>query len=301
MITLRTDVGPLGLDNPLMIASGIMDETCGSILRMFKAGAGAVVTKSIGSDNNPGHGNPSFIELDTGYVNAMGLPNPGIDSFVDEMRDAVREGTVIGSIYAKSPDEFAVLAGRMEDAGASAVELNLSCPHAKGYGMEMGTDPDIVFSIVSAVKSTVGIPVFSKLTPNTHRLVEIGASVERAEGDAIVAINTLKAMVISPEAGRPVLSNRFGGLSGPAVRPVGVRAIYDLHASVDIPLIGVGGIGTWRDAAEYIMAGASAFQVGSAVGTHGIGVIREINNGLGTFMERYGYGSIKDMVGAAHE
>jgi len=301
MKVLACNVGSLKLDNPAMVASGIMDETAGSIVRMFKAGAGAVVTKSIGSENNSGHGNPSFIELDVGYVNAMGLPNPGIDAFEEEMNIATKEGKVIGSVYAKSPEEFAVLAGRMEDMKASAIELNLSCPHAKGYGMEMGTDPDIVFSIVSKVKDSVKIPVFAKLTPNTHRLVEIGAAVQKANGDAIVAINTLKAMVISPEAKRPVLSNKFGGLSGPAVKPVGVRAVYDLRSALDIPLIGVGGIRTWRDAAEYIMAGASAFQIGSAIGTDGVEVIKNINFGLEKFMKEYGYSSINKMTGAAHE
>ena len=298
---MNVNVGSLQLKNPGMVASGIMDETGISIARMLDSGAGAVVTKSIGMERNPGHPNPSFIVLENGYVNAMGLPNPGIEEFGEEMEIATKKGCVIGSIYASSVKDFAALAGKMEDHGASAIELNLSCPHAKGYGMEMGTDPDIVFSIVSDVKSTVKIPVFSKLTPNTHRLVDIGMSVQKADGDGIVAINTLKAMVISPEAKRPILSNKFGGLSGPAIKPVGVRAIYDLHAALDIPLIGVGGISTWRDAAEYIMAGASAYQVGSAIGTHGIDVIKKINKGLETFMKEYNYNSIKDMVGAAHE
>lgn len=301
MTSISTHVGRLKLGNPGMVASGIMDETGESMIRMLRSGAGAVVTKSVGSENNRGHGNPSFIELAVGYVNAMGLPNPGIDAFKDEMKEAVKVGPIIGSVYAKSPDEFASLSLRMEEYGASAVELNLSCPHAKGYGMEMGTDPDIVFAIVSAVKNAVSIPVFSKLTPNTHRLMDIGKSVEKADGDGIVAINTLKAMVISPEAKRPVLSNKFGGLSGPAVKPVGVRAVYDLRTAVGIPLIGVGGIQTWRDAAEYIMAGASAYQVGSAIGTHGINVINDINEGLKRFMKDHGYSSIEKMVGAAHE
>ena len=300
MSSLLTQIGPLKLKNPGMVASGIMDETGDAMVRMLNEGAAAVVTKSIGSENNPGHANPSFIDLDVGYVNAMGLPNPGIEAFGEEMRIAVKKGTIIGSVYAASPKEFASLSRKMEEYGASAIELNLSCPHAKGYGMEIGTDPDMVFSIVSEVKASVGIPVFSKLTPNTHRLIDIGKAVQKAGGDGIVAINTLKAMVISPEAGRPILSNKFGGLSGPAVKPVGVRAIYDLRSSVDIPLIGVGGIQTWRDAAEYIMAGASAYQVGSAIGTHGTGVINAINEGLKRFMKEYGYSSLEKMVGAAH-
>ncbi|WP_255354904.1 tRNA-dihydrouridine synthase [Candidatus Methanomethylophilus sp. 1R26] len=189
----------------------------------------------------------------------------------------------------------------MEDYGACAIELNLSCPHAKGYGMEVGTDPALVRSIVSGTKDAVSIPVWAKLTPNTHILNEIGRAVEDGGGDAIVAINTLKAMVISPEFARPFLSNRFGGLSGPAVRSVGVRDIYDLYDAVSIPLVGVGGISDWRDAAQYIMAGARAFQVGSAVAKEGPEVFGKINRDLLDFMRDHGYGRISDMVGAAHD
>ncbi len=301
MVSLKTDIGSISLESPGMIASGIMDETGKSLVRVLNSGAGAVVTKSIGLEPNTGHDNPCFMEVRGGYVNAMGLPNPGIELFKEEMEEAVKAGKVIGSIYGAGPEDFSKLAASMEDYGASAVELNLSCPHAKGYGMEVGTDPAMVKSIVSAVKSSVSIPVWAKLTPNTHILAQIGLAVQDAGGDAVVAINTLKAMVISPEFARPIMSNKFCGLSGEAVKPVGVRAIYDLSTVLDIPLIGVGGITDWRDAAEYIMAGASAFQVGSAVGTRGIGVFQEINEGLRAFMEEYHYDSIRSMVGAAHE
>ncbi len=301
MVSLRTEVGTLALDRPGMVASGIMDETGPSLARMIECGCGAVVTKSIGLEPNAGHANPCFTEVPGGYVNAMGLPNPGIELFAEEMEIAVNAGKVIGSIYGSTAEDFAKLAGRMEDFGASAVELNLSCPHAKGYGMEVGTDPAMVYAIVSAVKSTVSIPVWAKLTPNTHILKDIGMAVQDAGGDAVVAINTLRAMVIEPEFARPLLSNKFGGLSGAGVRAVGVRAIYDLRTALDIPLVGVGGISDWRDAAQYIMAGASAFQVGSAVGTVGPQVFSEINDGLSRFMEEYGYDSIDSMVGVAHE
>lgn len=301
MVSLKTEVGSLKLERPGIVASGIMDETGPSMVRMIECGAGAVVTKSIGLEPNAGHANPCFTEVEGGYVNAMGLPNPGIELFREEMEVAVPKGSIIGSIYGAGPDDFSKLAGKMEDYGACAVELNLSCPHAKGYGMEVGTDPAMVKSIVSAVKSTVSIPVWAKLTPNTHILGDIGMAVQDAGGDAVVAINTLKAMVICPEMARPLLSNKFGGLSGSAVKPVGVRAVYDLRTVLDIPLVGVGGISCWRDAAEYIMAGASAFQVGSAIGTIGPDVFSKINDGLSAFMEEYGYASIADMTGVAHD
>lgn len=301
MASLRTRVGTLDLERPGMVASGIMDETGPSLARMIECECGAVVTKSIGLEPNAGHGNPCFTEVRGGYVNAMGLPNPGIEEFAKEMEVAVGAGPVVGSIYGATPADFAELAGRMEDYGACAVELNLSCPHARGYGMEVGTDPAMVSSIVRVVKSAVSIPVWAKLTPNTHILQDIGRAVQDAGGDAVVAINTLKAMVIEPEFARPLLSNRFGGLSGSCLLPVGVRAVYDLKTVLDIPVVGVGGIETWRDAAQYIMAGASAFQVGSAVGTRGPEVFREINDGLSAFMDEYGYDSIESMRGVAHE
>ncbi|MDR1404406.1 MAG: dihydroorotate dehydrogenase [Candidatus Methanoplasma sp.] len=298
---LVTSVGKLRLEKPGMVASGIMDETGQSIKRMLRSGAGAVVTKSIGSNPNRGHPNPTFTEVKGGYINAMGLPNPGIELFRDEMAVAAKCGNVIGSIYGSSPEEFSGLAAKMEEYGAAAVELNLSCPHAKGYGMELGTDPETVGSIVSAVKSAVNIPVWTKLTPNTHIIGGLAMAVQDAEGDAIVAINTVKAMVISPQFGKPILSNKFGGLSGPAVRSIGVRTVFDIRAAVDVPIVGVGGISDWRDAVQYIMAGASAFQIGSAIGTKGICVFETINKDLERFMTDYGYGSISDMVGVAHE
>jgi dihydroorotate dehydrogenase (NAD+) catalytic subunit len=301
MTELRTEAGGVALELPGMVASGIMDETGASMVRMLEAGAGAVVTKSIGLEPNPGHETPCFTEVKGGFINAMGLPNPGIEAFGPEMEEAVPHGKIVGSIYGKNGEEFAELAGKMEDYGACAVELNLSCPHAKGYGMEVGTDPELVESIVKATKEAVSIPVWAKLTPNTHILNEIGQAVERAEGDAIVAINTLKAMVISPEFAKPFLSNRYGGLSGPAIRSVGVRDIYDLYEAVSIPLIGVGGITDWRDAAQYIMAGARAFQVGSAVAKEGPEVFGKINRDLTDFMRDHGYEKISDMVGVAHD
>ena len=201
-----------------MVASGIMDETGQSMIRMLEAGAGAVVTKSIGSEPRPGHANPCFTEVEGGLVNAMGLPNPGIDEFGEEMKVAVPRGKIVGSIYGASAKEFAALAAKMEEYGACAVEMNLSCPHAKGYGMELGTDPEIVKEISSAVSSTVSIPVWAKLTPNTHILTQIAKAAEDGGCEAVVAINTLKAMVITPEMGKPFLSNRFGGLSGRETR-----------------------------------------------------------------------------------
>ena len=302
MNKLSTRVASLELANPTMLASGMMGETGASLVAIAEAGAGAVVTKSVGLEPRKGYENPTLVELEGGYLNAMGLPNPGIDAYREEMLVArSAKVPIIGSVFATTPEDYALLAWKMQDYGAAAVELNLSCPHAKGLGMEIGVDPTAVRRIVREVKQTVKIPVLAKLTPNTHRLAEVGKAVEEAGGDGIVAINTLRAMVISVEAKRPILSNKVGGLSGPAVRSIGVRCVYELYETVEIPIIGVGGVESWRDAVEYMMAGATAVQIGSAIGRKGLSVFQVIVQGLQEYLEREGLENIGDIVGVAHD
>lgn len=291
----------LKLRNPTMLASGVLDETAATMLEVARAGAGAVVTKSIGLEPREGHSNPCVVELEVGLLNAMGLPNPGIRYFSEEVKAVKREGvTVIGSVIGGSEDELADVAGLMADAGADAVELNLSCPHAKGLGTEIGSTPQDVETVCRRAKERAKVPVFAKLTPNTSSIANLARAAERGGADAIVAINTLKGMAICPEARMPVLANRFGGLSGPAVKPVGIRCVYEIFEAVRIPVIGVGGITSGRDAVEYIMAGASAVQVGTAVWSRGPGVFKTICDEMSEFMDEYGYPKVQDMVGAAH-
>jgi len=302
MGALTTRVASLELANPLILASGVMGETGDSLLAVIEGGAGAVVTKSIGLEPRKGYGNPTLVELEDGYINAMGLPNPGIDAFREEMRVACgAKVPIIGSVFAATAEDFALLANRMQEYGAEAVELNLSCPHAKGLGMEIGVDPSAVEAIVREARRSITVPLFAKLTPNTNRLLEVAEAAVKGGADGIVAINTLRAMAIDVEARRPILSNKGGGLSGPAIKPLGVRCIYDLHEAVGVPLIGVGGVETWQDALEYIMAGASAVQIGSAIGRKGLGVFAEINEGLSDYMDRHRVNSLRELVGAAHE
>ncbi|MGB9882852.1 MAG: dihydroorotate dehydrogenase [Methanomassiliicoccales archaeon] len=301
-MSLQTKLSNLVLSNPTILASGILGETAGCINAVAKSGVGAIVTKSIGSVPKEGYPNPTVVELEFGYINAMGLPNPGIDEFEKEIIDSISCGVpIIGSIFASDETEFTYLGKRMEKIGVAALELNLSCPHAKGYGMEIGIDPEIVRKIVSKIKDEIRIPVFAKLTPNTHRLIDVAKAVEEAGGDGVVAINTVKAMSISIDLKRPVLANRYGGLSGPAIRPIGIRCVYELYEALNIPIIGVGGIVTWKDAVEYLMAGATALQIGSAVQKKGLRVFKDINNGLRKFLEREGYSAVNEIVGVAHE
>jgi dihydroorotate dehydrogenase (NAD+) catalytic subunit len=301
MTHLAVDLCGLRLKNPTMLASGVFDETGKSMIAAAKAGAGAIVTKSVGREPRPGHGNPSVVELPYGLLNAMGLPNPGIELFAAEVGEAKGSGVpIIGSIFGGTEEELAELAGMMETAGADAVELNLSCPHAKGLGAEIGSTPEAVQSICRAAKKRLRVPLWAKLTPNTRSISELAQAAERGGADAVVAINTLKGMSISPEARMPILANRFGGLSGPAIRPVGVRCVYEIYEVTRLPIIGVGGIGSGRDALEYIMAGANAVQIGTALWTDGPDVFNRVRRELLGFMEENGFQSVKDMVGVAH-
>ncbi len=301
MADLGVDLCGLRLGNPTMLASGVLDETAATMLEVARAGAGAVVTKSVGMTPREGHASPCVVELEVGLLNAMGLPNPGIEYFSDEVKAAKRGGAVVvGSVIGGSAEELAEVAALMGEAGADAVELNLSCPHAKGLGTELGSTPADVERACRASRDAVKVPLFAKLTPNTSSIAELAKAAEKGGADAVVAINTLKGMAISPEARMPILANRFGGLSGPAVRAVGVRCVYEISEAVAVPVIGVGGIQTGRDALEYIMAGASAVQVGTAVWTHGPGVFRSICDDISRFMDDHGYSKVGDMVGAAH-
>ena len=297
---LETIIGTLRMKNPLILASGVLDESGDTMIRVARAGAGAIVTKSVGLEERVGYPNPVVYELPSGcLLNAIGLANPGIEHYRDEMVRAIKSKVpIIGSIFGSTPEEFALLATKMEEMGAMAVELNLSCPHAKGYGMEVGTDSELVEEIISEIKNKVHIPVWAKLTPNTHSLLDIAKSAEKA--DAIVLINTVRGMAIDINARMPVLSNAVGGLSGPCIKPIGVRAVYEVYSEIEKPIIGVGGITTGEDVIEYMMAGAKAVQIGTAVYLRGIDVFKKISNEIENWLVNNGYESIGEIVGMAH-
>ena len=270
--------------------------------RIFNSGAAAIVTKSIGLKPREGYLNPSVIELEHGILNAIGLSNPGIIDFGEEIRKLKKsKNPVIGSIFGSNSDEFIKLAIKMEEYGADAIELNMSCPHAKGYGLEIGSDSKLVKKITEAVKSSIEIPVFVKISPNLPNIVEVAKSAEKGNADGIVAINTVKAMKIDLELQMPVLANKIGGYSGSAIKPIGIRCVYEVSKNVDIPVIGVGGIKTGEDALEYIMAGASALQIGSAIYYRGIEVFKNICDEMETWMKDHNYENLNELIGVAHK
>ena len=299
---ITTTIAGLKLQNPTILASGIMDEDSGSIKRIIDCGASAIVTKSIGLKPREGYPNPTVIELEHGVLNAMGLPNPGINHYGEELKLLKNSKIpIIGSIYGSTNSEFIELGKKMEDYGVSALELNLSCPHAKSYGLELGCDSTIVNKITSSVKQNVDIPVFVKLSPNVTDIVKIGKAAEDAKADAIVSINTVKAMKIDIELKKPILSNKIGGYSGSAVKPIGIRCVYELSAKLKIPIIGVGGITNGEDALEYLMAGASAVQIGSGVYYRGPEVFKKVNDEIKKWMKIHNYKKLSDLIGAAHK
>ncbi|WP_135605004.1 dihydroorotate dehydrogenase [Methanococcoides sp. NM1] len=287
--------------NPTILASGIMGTTGASLVRMANSGAGAVVTKSIGPEPKTGHPNPSMVKLDCGFLNAMGLPNPSYADFNNEIKIA-KEGAdvpVIASIFGGNAEEFVRVAEGLAEAKPDAFELNVSCPHAEGYGATIGTDSCIVEAITAAVCDAVDVPVWVKLTPNVTDIRSIGKAAENGGADAVVAINTLRGMAIDINSGYPILGNRFGGLSGPAVKPVAIKCVYDLYETLEIPVIGVGGVSSWENAVEMIMAGASAVQIGSAV-HEGVEVFGNIATGIEQFLQDNGYAGVEDITGLAH-
>ncbi|GAB6136278.1 dihydroorotate dehydrogenase [Thermococcus prieurii] len=300
MASLEVELFGMRFENPLILASGINDKVPEQWIRAHEEGAGGVVTKSIGIEPRRGYDNPTIVELPYGLINAMGLPNPGWRGFLEMVEGYTFDFPLIVSIFGGTPEEFAFLAQKLSDV-ADAFELNLSCPHAKGYGMEIGQNPENVYEVVKAVKDATDKPVIAKLTPNTDDITKLGLAAEKAGADAVSAINTLKAVAIDIYARKPILSNRVGGYSGPGVKPVALRAVYDLARVLEVPVIGIGGITTWQDAVEFLLAGASALQIGTAVSLRGWKVFREINEGIEAYLESEGFSSVEEIVGLALE
>lgn len=300
---LCVNLAGLRLDNPTMLASGILGYTVETMKEIEKNGAGAIVSKSIGVKPRRGYANPTVVQVNGGLINAMGLPNPGIKEFEGEIRHAKQVLTVpfIVSVYGYSAEEYAEVARKAADAGADAVELNVSCPHVKETGSEIGQTPQILAGVVRKVKAAVKAPVFAKLSPNVTSIVEIGEAAVKAGADALTATNTVRAIAINVETKMPILFNRVGGLSGPAVKPIGLRCVYDLYERVKVPIVGCGGVTNWQDAVEYLLAGATAVQVGTAIATEGPAVFRTLSHGISSYLKRKGYERVEDIVGLSHK
>ena len=263
---LTTRLGALTLPNPVMLASG----TCSYGIEMEPhgdiAGLGAIVVKGLSLKPSAGNPPPRIAETPSGMLNAIGLENIGVEAFLrDKLPLLRRKGVrVIANIYGETVEEYRRLAGILDAAdGVIALEANISCPNVKKGGLLFGQEPRETGRVVAAVRRATGKPLLVKLTPNVTSVQEIARAAEAAGADALTLINTLQGMAIDVEERRPRLANVIGGLSGPAIRPVAIRIVWQVRQAVDIPLIGVGGIHTPRDALEFIIAGASAVQLGT--------------------------------------
>jgi len=300
---LATEIAGLKLRNPTMLAAGILGLSGASMRQVIENGAGAVVTKSVGVKPRKGYPNPAVVQVSRGLLNAMGLPNPGVHEFVEEIRELKEDGVevpIIVSVYGFSAEEFAKAAHVVEKAGADALELNVSCPHVKKTGSEIGQNPSLVAEVVEKVKAVSKKPVILKLTPNVADIAEVAKAGVKAGADAITAINTMRAMAIDVETAMPILANKIGGLSGPAIKPVAVRCVYEIYEAVDVPIIGCGGITTWQDAVEFMLAGASGVQIGTAIASQDLGVFKSVTKGIDSYLRRKGLRSVKDIVGLSH-
>ncbi len=298
---MEIELAGIRMDNPLMLASGILG-TCPSLIRRVEAaGVGAVVTKSIGLRSREGFSNPTVHVIKYyGLLNAMGLPNPGVDEVLKEFEGQKFSVPVIYSIYGSSPEEYSIVAKKLLKLNPIAFELNLSCPHVREVGSLIGQDPEMVYKVVNLVKSSVNVPVFAKLSPNVTNVMEIARSAVKAGVDGIVAINTVMAMAIDVDLRKPVLGNIYGGLSGPAIKPIAIKIVYDLFENFNVPIIGVGGICDWRDAVEFLLAGARAVQIGSGILWRGLDIFGEVLNGLRKYMLDNGFKCVEEIVGAGH-
>lgn len=297
---LSVELAGLKLKTPLVLASGVM----GTSLAFFKEidrYVGAVTTKSLGPEPRAGNPPPVVVELPYGMINAMGLPNPGIERFAPVIAEARKALTskVIVSVFGRSPREYAEVASRAEEAGADAVELNLSCPHEK-FVAQFSHDPELAAQAVSAASSTLRVPVIAKLSPDVSKLAEVASACERAGANALTLVNTARAMKIDVYLRRPILTAKFGGLSGPALHPIAVRCVYEAYETVSIPIVGVGGVSTWEDAVELMLAGAAAVGIATAVGKKGARVFASILRGLKRYLKSEGFSSPSEIVGLAH-
>ena len=281
-----------------MLASGILGISLEVFARLYKDGAGALVTKSLSKEPWDGYPNPTIVGVKSGYLNAVGLSNPGAPYFA-KMIESNTTVPIIVSLVGSLEEDFTFMIKQFENVKILGYELNLSCPHVEKVGLDVGDDPDLVKKIVKSVKSHSKVPVIAKVGLGSSDYLETVSAACESGIDGITAINTIRAMGIDVETTRPLLSNKIGGLSGSAIKPIAVRCVYEISSKFDIPIIGCGGVSDWEDAVEFILAGASAVQIGSAIGEKWTGIFSEINNGISKYMEKKGISKINEMIGIA--
>lgn len=300
-INLSVNLGGIMMKNPVAVASGTFGYGFEYADFIDSRTIGAVIVKGTTLEARPGNLPPRITETPAGMLNAIGLENPGVEVFLQEYLPALREQgvTVIANIAGNSLEDYAQMAARLEGhTGIAGIELNISCPNVKQGGLQFGTDPHMVQNVVAAVKAESSLPVMPKLSPNVTDIVAIAKAAQAGGADALSMINTLLGMAIDVRTRRPVLGNVFGGLSGPAIKPVALRMIYQVYREVNLPILGGGGIMNPTDALEFIMAGASAVSIGTGIFVNPR-LAADIAAGMEQYLRDNDLQDISQLVGAA--
>ena len=298
---LSVDIDEITLRNPTMLASGILGISQSIFERLYDENIGGIVTKSISVEPMKGYPNPTIIPLSGGsYLNAVGLSNPGVNAFSEELSQN-KNIPIFISLVGSSEKDFAKMIKVFDSLNIIGYEINLSCPHVSKMGMEVGDDPEAVSKIVSTARKNTKKPISVKVGVGSVDVIELARTAIDAGANIITAINTLRAMSIDVETMMPILSNRIGGLSGTAIKPIGIRCVYEISKNLKVPVIGCGGISTWQDVVEYMLAGASAVQIGSVLGSAGPRIFNSITKDLKKYIERKGIMKISEIVGIAHK
>jgi len=305
MKRLHVELAGIELASPLILASGVMGLSASSLERVARLGAGAVTAKSSGLEERKGHPCPAILPFGYGLLNAVGLANPGVDDMAEELAayKKLTDTPVIASIFGKTVEEFPEAAARIALARPDMIEVNLSCPNVSSeFGQSFAADPKLVGEITRRVRERVSdIPLAIKISLQCVSIAQVAKACADNGADAITAINSVgPGMIIDPNVRRPVLANKMGGLSGPAILPLAVRAVWDVANAVSIPIIGTGGVETGEDVVQMILAGATAVGIGTAVYTRGLEVFSRINSELHIFMQERGITALTDLRGAAH-
>lgn len=299
---LAVDIGGIVMQNPVTTASGTFGFGREYSEYVSINELGALVVKGTTLYPRQGNAVPRIAETPAGVLNSIGLQNPGVDYLIEHYVPFFKslQVPVIVNISGETVEEYAAVAEKLDKAGGVAgIEVNISCPNVKKGGMAFGSDPAMAVEVTKAVKSSTTIPVIIKLSPNVTDITKVAEAVAAAGADALSLINTLLGMAIDITTRRPVLGNVMGGLSGPAVKPVALRAVWQVYKAVELPIIGMGGISTAEDALEFILAGAAAVAVGTANFVNPRATI-EVKQGIERYLIENGIKNINDLIGAAH-
>jgi len=298
-VDLSVELAGVPLKNPVTVASGTFGfgREYGQFFDLSRLGG--ISVKGLTLRPRPGNPSPRIAETPMGMLNSVGLQNPGVDAFLAEELPELRKHNLvlIANISGDTPEEYGEMCEKLSQAGVDLIEVNISCPNVKAGGMAYGTKPELAAEVTTEAKKHASVPVMVKLSPNVTDIAEIARAVEGAGADAVSLINTLRGMVIDVRTRRPILKRNTGGLSGPALLPVAVRMVWEVYQAVQIPILGMGGISSGADAAQMLLAGASAVAVGAAVFADPFAPVRVLQE-LERLCQEQGIARVRDLTGA---